>query len=81
MKTSIDISDGLLSKAKAQATQEETTLKSLTEEGLQLVLNERAKRNGKKTQPLTVSGGGLQPDYADADCNKMRAAAYEGTGS
>lgn len=81
MKTTIDIADGLLSRAKAQAAREDTTLKSLTEEGLQFVLKERAMRKGKRIQPVTVAGGGLQPEYADADWNKIRAAAYEGTGS
>jgi len=81
MKTTIDIADGLLARAKAQAAREETTLKSLTEEGLQMVLQERAKRIGKRIKPVTVSGGGLQPEYVDADWNKIRAAAYEGTGS
>jgi hypothetical protein len=81
MKTTIDIADGLLARAKAQAASEDTTLKNLTEEGLQLVLRERARRQAKPIQPVTVSGGGLQPEYADADWNKIRAAAYEGTGS
>ena len=81
MKTTIDIADGLLARAKAQAVSEATTLKSLTEEGLQLVLKERARRKGKRIKPVTVSGGGLQPEYVDADWNQIRAAAYEGTGS
>ena len=81
MKTTIDIADSILSRAKEQAKLENTTLKSLAEEGLQWVLKERTKRKEKKIQPLTVSGGGLQPEYADADWNKIRAAAYEGTGS
>ena len=67
MKTTIDIANGLLARAKAQAAREETTLKSLTEEGLQMVLKERAKRRGKRIRPVTVSGDGLQPEYADAD--------------
>ena len=81
MKTTIDIADALLARAKAQAASEETTLKALTEEGLQMVLKERAKRKGKRIEPVTVSGGGLQPEYADADWNRIRAAAYEGTGA
>jgi len=81
MKTTIDIADGLLARAKALAASEDTTLKSLTEEGLQMVLKERARRKMKPIHPVTVSGNGLQPEYADADWNKIRAAAYEGTGS
>lgn len=81
MKTTIDIADGLLARAKAQAASEATTLKSLTEEGLQMVLKERARRKGKRVEPVTVGGDGLQPEYVDADWNRIRAAAYEGTGS
>jgi len=80
MKTTIDIADGLLARAKAQAASESTTLKSLTEEGLQLVLAERAGRKECRIEAVTVSGGGLQPEFADADWNVLRAAAYEGTG-
>lgn len=81
MKTTIDIADGLLARAKAQAAREDTTLKSLAEEGLQMVLKERSRRKATRVQPVTVSGDGLQPEYADADWNKIRAAAYEGTGT
>lgn len=77
MKTTIDIADGLLARAKAQAVREGTTLKNLTEEGLQLVLHERAKRKGKRVQPVTVSGGALQPEEIDADWIQIQAAAYE----
>ena len=81
MKTTIDIADGLLTRAKSQAAVEGITLKSLTEEGLQLVLNERAKRQKKSVRPVTVSGNGLQPEYENADWNAIRAAVYEGAGS
>jgi hypothetical protein len=81
MKTTIDIADGLLARAKAQAASEFTTLKNLTEEGLQMVLNERSNRKPRCIRPVTVSGGGLQAEYADTAWNKIRAAAYEGTGS
>ena len=81
MKTTIDIADGLLARAKKQAASESITLKSLTEEGLQMVLRERAMRKAKRIKPVTVSGGGLQPEFVDADWNKIRSAAYEGAGS
>jgi hypothetical protein len=75
MKTTIDIADGLLARAKKQAASESITLKSLTEEGLQMVLRERARRKSKRIKPVTVSGGGLQPEFVDADWNKIRSAA------
>jgi uncharacterized protein (AIM24 family) len=81
MKTTIDIADGLLNRAKELAARESTTLKSVTEEGLQMVLKARASRSSKRIKPVTVAGGGLQPEYADADWNKIRSAAYEGSGA
>ncbi len=81
MKTTIDIADGLLARAKAQAAKEERTLKDLTEEGLQLVLRDRARRQREPVRPVTVAGDGLQPEYQGADWNRIRAAAYEGAGS
>lgn len=81
IKTTMDIADGLLARAKEQAALEGITLKSLTEEGLQMVLDERTQRKRRSIEPVIVSGGGLQPEFADGDWNKIRAAAYEGTGS
>jgi hypothetical protein len=80
MKTTIDIADGLLARAWAQAARESTTLKNLAEEGLQMVLRERASRKPRQIQPVTVSGGGLQAEFLNADWNKVRAAIYEGAG-
>ena len=80
MKTTIDIADSLLARAKALAKDEATTLKSLTEEGLQIVLRERSSRKATRIRPVTVSGDGLHADYANANWSKMREAAYGGTG-
>lgn len=40
MKTTIEMSDGLFSSAKALAQQRQTTLRALVEEGLRRVLND-----------------------------------------
>lgn len=81
MKTTIDIADGLLVQIKEQATKESTTLKQLTEEGLQLLLNERTNRVKAKIRPVTVDGDGLQPEFQDASWHQIRNAAYEGAGA
>ena len=44
MKTTIDITDGLLAEAKRIAASEHTTVRALVEEGLQQVLAERRER-------------------------------------
>ena len=64
MKTTIDISDPLFTKAKALAQRENTTFRSLVEQGLQLIIRERTE---KKTKPFrlkkaSVKGSGLAPD-------------------
>ena len=81
MKTTIDIAEGPLARAKSQAALEGVTLKSLAEEGLQSLLNERAKRQKRSVRPVTVSVSELHPEYQGADWNAIRAAAYEGAGS
>lgn len=81
MKTTIDIADGLLVQIKEQAAKESTTLKQLTEEGLQLLLRERAQRREGKVQPVIVGGDGLQQEYMGASWSQLRAAAYEGAGA
>ena len=43
MKTTLDISDGLLIEAKAIAQRDGTTMRSLVEEGLRVILASRKK--------------------------------------
>ena len=52
MKTTIDISDHLLRRVKALAREEETTLKDLTEEGLELVLERHSSRGPHVVKPV-----------------------------
>ena len=81
MKTTIDISDSLLLKAKALAREQNVTLRSLTEEGLRKVIEERATRKKRKIKPVTFKGNGLTPEFEGATWDKIREAAYEGRGS
>ncbi len=78
MKTTLDLDDALLTRAKALAAQQRTSLTRLIEEGLQLRL--RAQRAPAKAQPLPVyrGRGGLVPGL-DATSNKaMLDAADQG---
>lgn len=78
MKTTIDIADDLLKKAKTVAQRESTTLKALTEEGLRRVLSERESgRVRKRVRPFTVKGKGLTPEAKRMGLHQMILSLYE----
>lgn len=80
MKTTIDISDNLLNRAKALARREKTTLKELTEEGLHLVLSRRGGP-ARKVNPVVVQGQGLAPAFRGKSWAELRDEIYRGYGS
>jgi hypothetical protein len=53
MKTTLDLRDDLLSKAKRQAAKEHISLTRMIEEGL--ILRLRRSRNGRQLKPLPIS--------------------------
>ena len=81
MKTTLEISDHLLQRAKRLAVREKTTLRSLTEEGLTRVLTERQHRQPARLKPVTFKGRGLTPAFQDAAWEQFRDAAYAGRGA
>lgn len=76
MKTTIEIADALLDEARRVAGREKTTLRSLVEQGLRRVLQERRARAGFRLKKVTFKGQGLQPDVADAGWDRIRALTY-----
>jgi hypothetical protein len=80
MKTTIQISDALLSQVRQLAQKEDTTLKELVEEGLRRVINERAERVPFKLRDASFGGKGLQPEFTDAGWDKIRETIYEAHG-
>lgn len=81
MKTTIELSDPLLERAKRLAARDSTTLRELVEAGLRHVLKERAQR----AEPFVlrdarVEGRGLSPEFSGASWNDIRNASYEGRG-
>jgi len=72
MKTTIDIADDLLLRAKRVAERENTTLRSITEEGLRLALQRRL-RKPKTIRPFVVKGRGAPPDLSWV---KLREVLY-----
>jgi hypothetical protein len=80
MKTTVEIADPLLRKAKKLAAKEGTTLRELVEHGLTLVLAGRERSSGYVMADLRFHGDGLTDEFKDAEWSKFRGAAYEGRG-
>ena len=81
MKTTIDISDNLLNRAKRLARKERTTLKSLTEEGLSLVLERRGARAQWEVEPVVFDGNGLSGEFRGRSWAEIRDEIYKGYGT
>jgi len=76
MKTTVQIPDPLLARAKVVARQTGTTLAALIEEGLRRVVEERGqKRRSFKLKNASVDGNGLDPEYADG-WNAIRSSIH-----
>ena len=76
MKTTLEISDHLLARAKLLAAKRKTTLRSLTEEGLRRVLEAEEVESKVQIRPVTISGSGLSLEFCDASWKQIRDAAY-----
>ena len=80
MKTTIDIVDDLLQRAKDVAARDGTTVRELTEQGLRRILAEREAPVVVSIRPVTVAGEGLRPELEEADWSLIRSLAYEDRG-
>jgi hypothetical protein len=80
MKTTIDIASNILKRSKDLARRERVTLRALVEEGLDLVMEQRAVRRKVRLKPVTFRGRGLAREYRHGGWTKIRDAAYEGRG-
>lgn len=76
MKTTVDISDALLTEARRTARRKGTTLKALIEQGLRTVLDEEADRPAFALRDVSVTGDGLQRDVRGAGWDEIRDLAY-----
>ncbi len=77
MKTTFDIADNILSKARQLSRKESIPLKLLVEEGLETVLKRYAEQTQAKVSPVTCGGNGLSKDFESASWSEIRNAAYE----
>jgi hypothetical protein len=80
MKTTIELQDALLERSKAVARQENSTLKALVEEGLQLALQARQRRRTVAFSVQPFQGDGLTPEFAAAGWENIRAEIYRDRG-
>ena len=78
MKTTIEITDSLLARAKRVAASEGTTLRELVETGLRRVLEQRQTKRTFTFRDQRVRGRGLQPGFRSATWAELRTVAYEG---
>ncbi len=81
MKTTIEISDPLLTEARQLAVREGVTLRAIVERGLHRVVSEATQPRQFKLRDASFKGEGLQPEFQDADWAKFRDAIYEGRGA
>jgi hypothetical protein len=80
MKTTIEIADDLFERVQSLARKEKTTFRSLTEQGLRIVLREKKDKPGK-LPPLVTVRGGLTDEFKDASWDKIRDEIYKGHGA
>ncbi len=82
MKTTVEISDGLLRQAKAAARREGVTLRTLIEAGLRAVLQERRARTAPFVlRDASFRGDGVSPEFASERWDDVRDVIYEGRGT
>lgn len=74
MKTTIEIADSLLLRAKARAREKQITLRSLIEESLAASLDHPLP--AARVKPVTYKGKGLRPEFEDASWDKIREMIY-----
>lgn len=76
MKTTVDIADDLLLRAKQEAEASRTTLRSLIEEGLREVLGRKSAARPASIEPVTFRGNGLQPEFQGKGWDAIRDAVH-----
>jgi Bacterial antitoxin of type II TA system, VapB len=82
MKTTIEINDALLKRAKQLALERNTTLRTVLEAALRQFLDEAQYRPQKafKLRKCPIQGRGLQPGLDWHDWDTIRTLIYEGRG-
>lgn len=81
MKTTVEISDALLSATKKLAQKEQTTVRALIEEGLRDTLGKRVAPRPFRLRRASFKGKGLHPDVGSGSWERIRDRIYEGRGA
>lgn len=76
MKTTIDIADDLLKRAKLRAAREEKTLRQVIEEALRRQLATEPRARSFKYRPHNFKGQGLQQGLVEGDWEQVRDLIY-----
>ncbi len=74
MKTTIEIADNLLARAKDRAKARGVTLRSLIEESLAVTLDQPLPK--AEVRPVIFGGKGLSREFEDASWEKIRGSIY-----
>jgi hypothetical protein len=80
MRTSFDLPDALFAKAKRLAQARGTTLRELTIEGLEAVLDRHRRRAPFRLRDASYGLGGLIDGLDETDWDRIRDLAYDGRG-
>jgi Arc/MetJ family transcription regulator len=78
MKTTIEIADDLLARAKQLGRREGKTLRALVEDGLRQVLKSDRRGAAKRVKAVVFRKGGLSREFADAPWAVLRDEIYRG---
>jgi len=81
MKTTVEIPDSLLKRARKIAVRDGTTIRTLIEESLRRVLDEREQTRGFKLRHVTFGGEGLHPDLQGSSWSDVLDLSYRGRGA
>jgi hypothetical protein len=81
MKTTVDLSDGLLRQAKRVAARDRTTVKALIEQGLRAAIAERTRASGFTLRKAAFRGDGLVAGRSLQDWASIRDLVYAERGA
>lgn len=80
MKTTIDIADDLLARAKQLGRRQGKTLRAVVEDGLREVLKRDGRTAVRRVKPVVFGKGGLTAEFRGAPWRTFRDTIYRDRG-